>query len=554
MERLRANPWVVLLVLCMGFFMILLDVTIVNIAIPSIITSLNASLDEILWVLNAYILAYAVLLITFGRLGDLFGQRNVFMAGLAVFTVASAISGLAQDTNQLVAARVLQGIGGAMLTPQTLAMLTSVFPPERRGAAFGVWGAVAGVAAIAGPTLGGLIINQADWRWIFYVNIPIGVGVLIAAYLLLPTTRFGRQWQLDLVGVGLSTVALFLITFALIEGEHFAWGTVWGFITIPGLIVAGLAVLALFVLWERGRPQPLVPLSLFRDRNYSVMNWVSAVLSFSMIGMFLPLTIYLQSVLGLSALSAGLTLAPMSLASLTVAPLSGHLSDRIGGKWILVFGLVLYAAGMGLIAWLATTTSDWTTFLGPLLLAGVGQGCVFPPITTIALRDITPMMAGAASGVLNTTRQVGGVMGSAVVGAVLQNQLVLHLREQATAQSVQLPPQLRAGFVEGFANAVRGGYEVGGAGAAANLPPGLPAPLAEQIGRVAQAVFQNGFVDAMRPTLALPLAVLLIGALSCLAIVNDRRARQTAPLPTATAERHPSERFAPAAKAARPRG
>src|SRR5438270_2720177 len=180
------NPWIVLLVLCMGFFMILLDTTIVNIAIPSIIDALKASLDQILWVLNGYILVYAILLITAGRLGDIYGQRTLFAAGLALFTLASAFCGLAQDTDQLILARIIQGVGGALLTPQTLAMITTIFPPQRRGAAFGVWGAVAGVAAIAGPTLGGLIVTNWNWRWIFYVNLPIGVLALVATFLIVP--------------------------------------------------------------------------------------------------------------------------------------------------------------------------------------------------------------------------------------------------------------------------------------------------------------------------------------------------------------------------------
>src|SRR5450759_3194604 len=193
MTKLRSNPWAVLLVLCMGFFMILLDTTIVNIAIPSIIDSFQASLDQILWVLNAYILVYAVLLITAGRMGDLLGQRNLFAAGMAIFVVSSAFAGQAQDSNQLIAARVIQGIGGALLTPQTMAIITSIFPPERRGAAFGVWGGVAGIAAITGPTLGGFIVSNWSWRWIFYVNLPIGILALAATFLIVPDIRPGRQ-------------------------------------------------------------------------------------------------------------------------------------------------------------------------------------------------------------------------------------------------------------------------------------------------------------------------------------------------------------------------
>src|SRR5881392_2491755 len=217
--RTRTNPWVVLLVLCMGFFMILLDTTIVNIAIPSIIDALKAPLDQILWVLNAYILVYAVLLITAGRLGDIYGQRTLFAAGLALFTLASAFCGLAQDTNQLILTRVIQGIGGALLTPQTLAMITTIFPPERRGTAFGIWGAVAGVAAVAGPTLGGFIVTTWGWRWIFFVNVPIGAITLVMATVVMPSLRFNRRHRLDPLGTVLVTIGLFLVTYGLIEGQ-----------------------------------------------------------------------------------------------------------------------------------------------------------------------------------------------------------------------------------------------------------------------------------------------------------------------------------------------
>src|SRR5712671_2191847 len=213
MAQARTNPWLVLLVLTTGFFMILLDTTIVNVAIPAMSTGLNTTLDQILWVLNSYILVYAVLLITAGRLGDLYGQRTLFAIGLAIFTVASGLCGFAQDANQLIVARILQGVGGALLTPQTLAILTSLFPPERRGAAFGVWGAVAGLATITGPTLGGAIVTYIDWRWIFFVTVQIGIAALIATFAIIPDLRPGRRHGWDIVGVILATSGLFGVIF-----------------------------------------------------------------------------------------------------------------------------------------------------------------------------------------------------------------------------------------------------------------------------------------------------------------------------------------------------
>jgi EmrB/QacA subfamily drug resistance transporter len=527
MARLRNNPWAVLVCLCLGFFMVLLDITIVNIAIPSMIDGLKASLDQVLWVLNAYTLTYAVLLITAGRLGDRFGQRNLFTIGLAVFTLASIACGLAQDPNQLIAARVVQAVGGALLTPQTLAILTTIFPPERRGAAFGIWGGIAGIATIAGPTVGGLLVTYLDWRAIFYVNVPIGIVALIGSLLIIPDLRPGRAAGVEPVGVLLASAGLFAITFGLIEGQRFDWGTVSGFVSIPLIIAAGVVLLVLFFLWDYRRPSPMVPLSLFRDRNFSLMNWVGAVLSFGMIGLFLPITIYLQSALGFSAIKAGLTLVPMSLVSMLLAPFAGRMADRIGGKYILVFGLGMFALGMGLIDWSASIDSTWLTFLPGAIVAGVGLGCTFAPLATVAMRNINPRVAGAASGLLNTTRQLGGAIGSAVVGAVLQNRLAVSLHDQAVKYAAQLPPQMpsqaRQRFIDAFTNAGKGGLEVGrnSSSGVANLP-GLPPQIEQQIARIAHEVFAYGFIDAMRPTLAVPILALALGAVSCLAIRNGR--------------------------------
>lgn len=528
MARLRNNPWAVLVCLCLGFFMVLLDITIVNIAIPSMIDGLKASLDQVIWVLNAYTLTYAVLLITAGRLGDRFGQRNLFTLGLAVFTLASIACGLAQDPNQLIAARVVQAVGGALLTPQTLAILTTIFPPERRGAAFGIWGGIAGLATIAGPTVGGLLVTYLDWRAIFYVNVPIGIVALIGSLLIIPDIRPGRAAGVEPVGVLLASAGLFAITFGLIEGQRFDWGTVTGFISIPLIIGAGAVLLVLFFLWDYRRPSPMVPLSLFRDRNFSLMNWVGAVLSFGMIGLFLPITIYLQSALGFSAIKAGLTLLPMSLVSMLLAPFAGRMADRIGGKYILVFGLGMFALGMGIIDWRASIDSTWLTFLPGAIVAGVGLGCTFAPLATVAMRNINPRVAGAASGLLNTTRQLGGAIGSAVVGAVLQNRLAVSLHDQAVKYAAQLPPQMpsqaRQRFIDAFTSAGTGGLEVGrnSSSGVANLP-GLPPQVEHQIAQIAHEVFAYGFIDAMRPTLAVPILALALGAVSCLAVRSGRR-------------------------------
>jgi EmrB/QacA subfamily drug resistance transporter len=525
------SPWLVLFVLCLGFFMILLDTTIVNIAIPDMIDRLHASLDQILWVINAYVLVYAVLLITAGRLGDLYGPKQLFMLGLFVFTLASAACGFATTPGQLIAARVAQGLGGALLTPQTLSVITVIFPPQKRGAAFGVWGAVAGVATIAGPTLGGFIVTHWGWSWIFFVNLPIGVLALVLAAIVMPDLKLNRRHRLDLVGTALVTVGLLLLTYALIEGQPHHWGKVWGPITITHLIVAGTVVLGLFMVQQYAQrdKEPLVPFAVFRDRNFSVMNFVGAALGFGMLGLFLPLAIFLQSVLGMDALQAGLTTAPMSVVSMFVAPVAGRMADRIGGKYILMAGLALFAAGMGIF--LASTHPDSTPLhlLPGILVAGLGMGLTFAPLQTVAMRNIEPRMAGAASGLINTTRQLGSVIGSAAVGAMLQNQLAAKLTESAQAHAAALPPQLRDGFVAAFTRATGGGLEVGSSSSGANFGAQVP----EMVRKVAVDTYHDGFTNAMHASLILPIAVLGLAALSCLAVKRRKRGARPEDAPTA---------------------
>src|SRR5882672_851510 len=517
------NPWLVLVVLTTGFFMIMLDTTIVNVAIPAMSAGLNTTLDQILWVLNSYILVYAVLLITAGRLGDLYGQRTLFAIGLAIFTVASALCGFAQDANQLIVARILQGVGGALLTPQTLAILTSLFPPDRRGAAFGIWAGVAGLATLAGPTLGGAIVTYIDWRWIFFVNVPIGVAALVATFAIIPDLRPGRRHGWDILGVILATGGLFGMIFGLIEGERFNWGEIGSYvITIPEVIAAGAVLLVLFVIWERYQPEPLVPLSLFEERNFAVANWMAAAIAFGMMSLFLPIVIYLQSVRDFTALTAGLTLAPMSLTSMVVAPFAGRMADRIGGKYILLAGVLFFAIGFGTLTFVAGPDSTWITFFVPAIVAGAGMGMTFAPMTTVAMRNISPRMAGAASGVLNTTRQVGAAVGSAIVGALLQNRLAITLHDQAVSHASALPAAYRDQFVKAFSSVASNGFQIGTGQNGAKLPAGLPPAVQQQLTALAHDVFVSAYIDAMKQTLVLPIAVLVLTAFT--AVLIRRRA------------------------------
>ena len=526
--RRSSSPWLALAVLALGLFMTLLDLTIVNVAIPSIVDDLHASLDQILWVLNGYSLMYAVLLITSGRLGDIFGPRNMFIAGVLVFTVASALSGLAQDPTQLILARGAQGLGAAILAPQGLPIMTTIFPPERRGGVFAIYGGLAGLAVLAGPIVGGFIVTNFGWRWIFYVNLPVGALIVAAALALVPDLRPGLRHRLDLVGVVLATAGLFGVVFGLIEGQRYNWGTVSAGITIPEIIAAGVIVLAIFIViqWRRQDREPLLSFAVFKDRNYTLMTLVLMAMGFAMVGIFLPITIYFQSVLGLSAFDAGIAMAPMALTMMLFSGVVAPLAARFG-KYILMIGLTLFAIGMAYIAWRVQVDSNRWTFVPGLVVGGLGMAGVWTPVYSLATRDLQPRLAGVASGVLNTMQELGTVVGSAAIGAVLQNRLATGLHDHAVGSSSQLPGQFRAPFVDGFSQAASHGLEVGRGqtGGQLQLPAGIPAQIAQQLGRLAHDVFTQSFVDAMRPSMLLGVVVILIAAAGVLGV----RARASRP-------------------------
>jgi EmrB/QacA subfamily drug resistance transporter len=518
MTNIRKHPMAALAVLALGLFMTLLDLTIVNIAIPSIVDGIHASLDQVLWVLNAYSLLYAVLLITSARLGDIFGPRNLFAAGIVIFTAASGFSALAQDPTQLIISRALQGLGAAVLAPQGLPLMISLFPPERRGGVFAIYGMMAGLAVIAGPTVGGFLVTHFGWRSIFTVNLPIGVVLFALAMLIIPDLRPGRRHRLDLLGVGLATAGLLAVIFGLIEGQRYDWGTVTGFVTIPMIIGAGVMLLALFLFYQARMQdsEPLLPFAVFKDRNFTLMTLVMAAMGFAILGLYLPLTIYMQSVLGLSAIDAGLTIATQPLAMLVSSGIAANLAQRVNGKYLLIPGLLALAAGSAYIDILAQANSGRWDFTPGLVLSGLGMGFIWTPVFSIGTRDLPAHLGGVASGVINTIQELGGVFASAVVGAFLQNRLALALHDRAVEASRQLPTQFQQRFVDGFSNAAHTGFEVGAGQSGASLQ--LPA----QVQAVAHYVFTHAFVDAMHPTLVLPIVILVLAAFAAV-FVRDRK-------------------------------
>jgi EmrB/QacA subfamily drug resistance transporter len=511
--------------LCLGNFLILLDTTVVNTAAPDIMTTLDTGIDNILWVLNGYLLALSCLLIVFGRVGDVVGPRNVFVAGLGLFAVASILCGLSQTPGQLIAARVLQGVGAAALLPQALVLISLIFPAERLGLAFGIFTAVAGVASVSGPTVGGLLITEFGWPSIFYVNLPLGLLGIIITLRFVPDVRSRRPHRFDLVGVLLATLGLCGIVYGLVEGQRHHWGPVWGPVTIGMILITSLALLLVFVAWERRHPEPLVPLDLFRSGNFSIATLIALFTSFALYGFLLVFVIETQTVLGMSPLMSGVAALPLTLVLSGVAPLAGRLTDRAGGRVLLIVGLAAYAVGILGVAFLPTRHSTAATFIGPLILVGVGIGTTIAPTTTEAMRDLEPRQIGTGSGVLNTARQVGSALGAAVIGAVLQNRLVESLHHTARDTAAQLPPELRAPFVRGFDDAAARGLQLGSGQNGGVIPPHTaPAGLVDRFNQLVADTFGSGFVPATRPTLSVVAAVLLLGSLLAFFMVRPKLA------------------------------
>lgn len=456
---LPANPWPALWAMVIGFFMILVDSTIVSVATPAIRDDLATDYNSVIWVTSAYLLAYAVPLLITGRLGDRFGPKNVYLTGLAVFTVSSLWCGLTDSVEWLIIARVVQGLGASMMTPQTMAVITRTFPPANRGRAMALWGATAGVATLVGPVLGGVLVDNAGWEWIFIINVPVGIVGFALAWRLVPALETHTH-QFDWVGVVLSAIAMFLIVFGIQEGEKYDWGQIEGLLSVPLLIAAGLVVLAVFVAWQaRNRREPLVPLSLFRDRNFSVSTLGISAVSFSVTAMAFPFMLWTQTVLGFDATQAGLLFVPMAVVTAAMAPVVGRMSDRMHPRWLASVGFASSSiAIVGTALVMAPDTPVWQLLVLNALL-GFGNAFLWAPLASTATRNLPMSSAGAGAGVYNTTRQVGAVLGSAAIAAAISARLAHHL-PQASGSAAEgvgagsLPDALGGPFTDAMAEAL----------------------------------------------------------------------------------------------------
>ena len=478
------SPWPALWAIVIGFFMILVDTTIVSVANPAIKAALDpdsSNLDNVVWVTSAYLLAYAAPLLVTGRLGDRFGPKRIYLLGLVIFTLGSLGSGLSGSLDLLIITRAVQGLGAALMTPQTMAVITRTFPPAIRGAAMGLWGSTAGVAMLVGPLLGGVLVDALGWQWVFFINLPVGVVAFVLAAILVPRLET-HPHRFDLGGVALSALGIFLLAFGLQQAAHYDWGVIWGPISVWSLIGAGIVLMIVFVWWQsRTRREALVPLELFRDRNFSLSNIGIFAGGFAITALMLPFMFFLQLARGLTPTQSALIMVPLAVVSAVFSPVVGRLLDRVDPRWIIVPATLTIGAGLIFYILLMTPDSNVLWYLVPSVMMGFGNAGMWGPLAATATRNLAPRMAGAGSGVYNTTRTIGSVLGSAGIAALMQSRIDANL---------PLTP-------DGATPNIGGGP----------LPEALVAP----------------FSAAMAESLLLPMVVIVLGGLSLLFLQRPPR-------------------------------
>ncbi len=395
-----------------ALFMVVLDNLVVATALPVIRTDLGATIEELEWTVTAYTVTFAVFLLTGAALGDRFGRKRMFMVGIAIFTGASAAAALAPSMDWLIAARAVQGVGGALVTPLTLTILSAAVPRERRGMALGAWSGIAGLAVAMGPLVGGAVVDGISWQWIVGLIVPVGL-VLLPLATRLQESR-GPDRALDLPGLALASLGLLGVVWGLVHGNAEGWAST----EILGSLAAGALLLAAFVAWESRAARPMLPMRLFRSRAFSAANGASLFMYFGMFGSIFLLTQFFQTVQGYSPLEAGLRVLPWTAMPMVVAPIAGALSDRVGGRPFMALGLGLQAAGLAWIAAVSEPTVDYASLVGPFVLSGIGMGMFFAPVANVVLSAVRPHEEGKASGANNAIREVGGVLGVAVLASM----------------------------------------------------------------------------------------------------------------------------------------
>jgi EmrB/QacA subfamily drug resistance transporter len=458
--RTRSNMLWTFAITSVALFMVTLDNLVVTTALPVIRRDLHASLSQLEWTVNAYTLTFAVLLLTGAALGDKLGRRLMFSVGIVVFTLSSAAAALAPSATALDVARAAQGVGGAIVTPLTLTLLSAAMPPERRGLALGAWGGIGGLAVAIGPLVGGAVVQGISWQWIFWLNVPIGLVLAPLAFLRLRESH-GPAGRLDLGGLALASAGLFAIVWGVVRGNSVGWGS----FEIVASLAAGAIVLALFILWELRAPAPMLPMRFFRNRAFTLTNVASLFMFFGMFGSIFLLAQFFQTVQGYSPLDAGIRILPWTAMPIFIAPIAGALSDRIGGQRIMGVGLALQAIGLAWISGVSTPTTPYSELVLPFVISGMGMALFFAPVANVVLSAVRPEEEGQASGAQNAIRELGGVFGVAVLASIFA-----HYGGYVSAQ----------GFVDGLRPAVWVGAAVVGLGALAAFAVPRRHPAAEE--------------------------------------------------------------------------
>jgi EmrB/QacA subfamily drug resistance transporter len=512
-DRIRLNEgnrrWWTLAAMCFALFMIMLDNTVVNVALPSIQKDLGASLSGLEWTVNAYTLSFAVLLVTGGRLGDILGRRRMFLFGVVVFALSSASIGMAPNETWLVAGRALQGLGAAFMMPATLSIITVTFPPEERGKAIGTWAGVSALALAIGPVVGGALTEYVSWRAIFFLNLPVAIGAVAVTLFAAEESRDeSHQHSIDWAGIGALSVGLSALVLALVEGN--SWG--WDSGRILGLFaVAVIGIAAFFAIEPRVR-EPMVDFSLFRARTFLGANGIAFIVSFAMFAMFFFTALYMQNILGYSPIQAGVRFLPSTLMIVLIAPLAGRLTDRVGPRPLMVGGLSLVTFALFL-----QTRIDVDTGYGLLLpafvLMGIGMALVMSPMSTAAMNAVVPEKAGVGSGILSMNRMVGATFGVAAIGALFQHLAGNELSRELAGTGVSKAQQDR--IVHSL-----------GAGGGGHMPP-----------EVAHAA-RDAFIHAFSNGMWLSAGVAASGVLLALWLIAPKKAERPDPArrPEAAAE------------------
>ena len=439
------RKWWTLFAVSFGLFMIMLDNTVVNVALPTMQRDLHVSISQLEWIVIAYALTFASLLITGGKLADLYGRRRLFVIGLVVFSLSSLACGLASSAGFLIGARTVQGVGAALMSPATLSIIVATFPPKQRGQAIGIWAGVSALALAIGPLAGGLITEHLNWNWIFFINVPVGaLAIVVSQFAIRESRDTSREQSIDVPGLLTSAGFLFSLSYALVEGNRHGWTSP----EILGLFAASVILLAAFVVLEHRQRLPMLDLSLFRIGAFTGANVVAMLVSLSMFGVFFFVSLYVQNILHYSPTKAGATFLPMVLLIILIAPIAGRLSDRIGSRWLMGGGMTLLGISLLLYERIGVDSDFWT-LLPSLLVGGVGMAMVMSPMTSAAMGAVPVDKAGVGSGVLNSFRQVGGSLGIAIMGAIV-------------AASIHHSPQSAAG-AQDFVNGLHHGFEVAAA-------------------------------------------------------------------------------------------